>query len=104
MGPIVKAVLEDINDLLGPLEDCQRLRVDTVTDGSMKIDGEKVLIEAFVEVTRKPVKFLVKIFHVAGAGWSNATALVTRLDKYSLTSHCVTPQHRRLRPYCVCPQ
>ena len=104
VGPIVKAVLEDINNLLGPLEDCQRFHVDTVTDGSMKIDGEKVLIEAFVEVTRKPVKFLVKIFHAAGTGWSNATALVTRLDKYSLTSHCVTPQHRRLRPYCVCPQ
>ena len=104
VGPLVKAVMEDVHDILGPLEDCQRLHVDTVTDGTMKIDGVKVIIEAFVEVTRKPVKFLVKIDSKAGGGWSNATALVTRLDQYSLTSHCVGHQYKHMKPYCVCPQ
>ena len=97
---LVRAVLTDINTFLEPLWGCQTLQLDRVTDVSMKTEEGEVVVQATVEVTPKPVAFLLSITKPNVTNTPSVS--LVRLDRYSLTSHCVPQSEVLARPLCVC--
>ena len=64
------------------------MHVDQVTETTVKTEGDSVVIEVIAGVTAKQAQFIIKI-RTNKDDSVNATATLTRLDQYSLTSNCV---------------
>jgi hypothetical protein len=98
---LATAVLADMDTALEPLGVCQKLVLASVMEASTKTEGERVMVEARLEVVPRNGQFVVRIFYPKGASdMANATVTLDRLDVYRTTSQCVTEQ--KDRPYCIC--
>ena len=93
---LVEAVMEDMDEFLAPVWGCRPLGRVNVTEASVRVEGEAVMVEARAWLEGSPAVFQVTIQP------ATSTARVTRVDLYRRTSSCVSPGHRAARPYCVC--
>ena len=94
-------MLDDLNVFLKPVWGCHTLDVVKITEASMKAENDIIVIEAMVEVSARKAEFNMKISYFKSNS-SNHNTTITRLDRYSLTSHCVQESEIRVKPYCIC--
>ena len=92
----------DVDTFLKPLLGCRKLQgqVANVTRTRMNNEKDLVMVEAEVQMAIRPVEFSIKVNFLRNM--TKVSAILTRVDRYSETSKCVSKSETLARPLCIC--